>query len=170
MWIPVESSFFRCWSPVLKPQDRANRGPVSKGRDTDWEALWRRMPRVKRWESWVVNLVTGWLNAWDGDFLLLLCCYASQPFCPTSFGCDVLAEMIPLCAHCLRGDQGFTCSCALQTAQTAHRPAKKAGAALSWHMRHCGLIVLVEMAKGIGTGDMLLIKTVHNWRMICEWE
>lgn len=36
---------------------------------------------------------------------------------------------------------------------------KKAVAAFSWHMRHCGLIVLVEMAQGIGTGGMLLIKT-----------
>lgn len=61
-----------------------------------------------------------------------------------------------------RGDQVLTCSCALQTVQTAHRPAEKAGAALSWLMRHCGLIVLVQMAQGIGTGDMLLIKAVHN--------
>lgn len=46
--------------------------------------------------------------------------------------------------------------------QTAHRPIKKAVAAFSWHMRHCGLIILVEMAQGIGTGGMLLIKTVRN--------
>lgn len=56
----------------------------------------------------------------------------------------------------------LTCSCALKTVQIAHRPAKKAVGPFSLHMRHCSLIVLVEMAQGIGTGGMLLIKTVCN--------
>lgn len=61
-----------------------------------------------------------------------------------------------------RDDEVLTCNCALKTVQTAHRLAKKAVAAFSWHMRHCSLIVLVEMAQSIGTGGMLLIKTVFN--------
>lgn len=42
MGISVESSFLGAGLPVhiLKPRARANGGPVSEGRDADWEASW----------------------------------------------------------------------------------------------------------------------------------
>lgn len=41
-----------------------------------------------------------------------------------------------------------------------HKPLtglqKEAVGGFSWHMRDCGLIVLVEMAQGIGTGGYVI--------------
>lgn len=85
-----------------------------------------------------------------------------NPFVLPALSGKFLLRCFPCGPTVCSSHQVLTCSRARKTVQTAHRRTKKAGAAFSCHMRHRGLIVLVEMAQGIGTGGMLLIKTVGN--------